>query len=104
MTRWHYGTCVSVSDTIALAEENDYEGQYQAIRIALDNEDVHNALEPDTSYCAIVFSGVIEFNDYVCSGSTVGIAVGETEPVTPVLYVCVNSSSQMVTQIMVVSE
>ncbi len=82
-------------------EEDSYNNQQQLIEIALTDEAVKEVLGNDLAYCAKVVKEV-ELEAYVCSGSTVAIAMDQMIPFDPFVYVCVNSSSHMVIHYMIV--
>jgi len=76
-----------------------YKQEYPSIQIALDDSNVKEALLGETVWCVQALVEV-DLEDYVCSGSIVAIALGETGLLGPALYVCVDSGSETVTQIM----
>ncbi len=63
-----------------------------AARIALAFPGVQQALEGKSITCLEILHDV-NLEGYVCSGSTVSIAVDETAPAAPLLYVCVEAGS-----------
>ena len=69
-----------------------YDQECPAIRIALGDLEVQEALQGETIWCVQLMTEV-DLADYVCSGSTVAIAVEETEPIQPVIYVCVEAGT-----------
>ena len=76
-----------------------YKQEDPSIQVALDDSNVKEALLGETVWCVQALAEV-GLEDYVCSGSTVAIALGETGLLGPALYVCVDSGSETVTQIM----
>jgi hypothetical protein len=76
-----------------------YDQEYPAIRIALDDTNVKEALLGETIWCVQALSEV-DLEDYVCSGSTVAIALSEAGFLSHALYVCVDSGSETVTHMM----
>ncbi len=73
-----------------------YKQEDPSIQIALDDSNVKEALLGETVWCVQALAEV-DLEDYVCSGSTVAIALGEAGLLGPALYVCVDSGSETVT-------
>ncbi len=74
--------------------DNCMGAENSTVRIALSHPEVQGALAGRAITCIEVLQDV-DLEGYVCSGSTVSIAVDETitMPVTPLLYVCVEAGS-----------